>query len=175
MKDKDEFKPLTRLDQWIISIGHSVSIVFLLCSLIIIFEIISRYVFNSPTFWVHETTVLLCSLLFLYSGSYTLATNRHIRITMIYDMLPARWQHVMDIFITTMSIFYSTLMLIAAYTVAKSALFTPWGTFRLETSASAWDPPIPAIVKTFLFIVLLIMSIQYILHLIVYIKGKKNV
>ena len=174
MAQEPLYKSLSKLDQWIISIGHKISLVFLLISLIIIGEIIARYIFNSPTMWVHETTIFLSSLLFLYGGIHSLASNKHIRITMIYDTLSVRQKYFADIFISIMGIVYSTLMVIAAFVVAKSAMFMPWGAFHLETSGSAWDPPIPGLVKAFLLIILLIMLIQYILHLCILIKRKNN-
>jgi len=175
MSKKVEPKTFNKLDQWIISIGQVLSIIFLFCAAIIIYEIISRYIFNSPTIWVSETTILLNALLFLYGGIYVLAKNKHIRITILYDLFSNKVKHYINIFIAIVGIFYSTLMLIASYLVAKSALFTPWGTFHMETSGSAWDIPLPAIVKSFLFVILFIMSIQYILYLIKYITKGNNV
>ena len=60
----------------------------------------------------------------------------------------------------------------------KKALFAPWGDFRMETSGSAWDPALPALVKSMLFIVVLLMLLQYLLHLIKLVtapRGHKNV
>lgn len=168
-------EPLTKLDQWITSIGQHISLIFLLIALIIVFEIIARYIFNSPTIWVHETTIFLSSLLFLFGGLYSIATNKHIRITMVYDLLSLKLKYYADLFIAFMGIIYSFVMMIAAFIVAKNAIVTPWGTFRLETSGSAWDPYIPGIVKAFLVLILVIMLIQFILQLIAFIKRKKNV
>ena len=168
-------KFLTLFDRWIVSIGQIMSLGFLLCAAIIIFEILSRYIFNSPTFWVHETTVFISSILFLFSGAFTLAKNRHIRITMLYDMLLEKWKNYANIFIVIISTMYSLAMLFATFVVAKSAILKPWGEFYLETSGTAWDPPFPAIIKLFLFLVLFTIFIQSILHLIVYIKRIKSV
>ncbi len=174
MAQEPLIKTVRKVDQWIISIGHKISLVFLLISLIIVSEIIARYIFNSPTMWIHETTIFLSSLLFLYGGVHSIATNKHIRITMIYDTLSKRLKYYADLFITIMGIIYSILMIIAAFAVAKSAIFMPWGAFHLETSGSAWDPPIPGLVKAFLLIIFIIMFIQYILHLLILIKRKNN-
>jgi len=165
----------TKLDQWIISIGNKLSLGFLLCTTVIIFEIVSRYIFNSPTIWVHETTVLLGALLFLCGGPFVLAKKKHIRVTFVYDMLPRKLKYYMNILINIFCISCWLLMLFSAFLIAKDGLFTPWGTFHIETSGSAWNPPIPGIIKTFLFIIVIIMFIQFILNLINTIKSKKNV
>ncbi|PHR70902.1 MAG: C4-dicarboxylate ABC transporter permease [Arcobacter sp.] len=163
------------LNQWIISIGNSLSILFLVCTLIIVIEIIARYIFNSPTIWVHETTVLISSFLFLYAGSFTLANNKHIRIAMLHDLLSPTLKYYVDSFVLGICILYSSLMVYASYIVAQKSLFTPWGTFRMETSGSAWDPVIPALIKSFLFLALSLMLIQFVLQFIQHIKEKKDV
>ncbi len=172
MPELQENTGLTKLDQWIISIGRLLSLVFLLCAGIIVYEIIARYVFNAPTFWVHETTILFCSLLFIYGGINGLGKNKHIRIGILYDAVSPRARRWLDIFISAMGVFYSSLMCIAAWLVAERALFKPWGEFGPETSGSAWDPPLPAIIKSFLFLILFIMLVQFILHLMLHITRK---
>lgn len=166
---------ITRLDRWIVSTGRVFSLVFLLCAGIIVYEIVARYVFNAPTFWVHETTILLCAMLFAYGGIYALGKDKHIRIGLLYDLTSPKVQRWLDIFISFMGVLYAGAMSYAAFLVAKSSLFKPWGAFQPETSGSAWDPPLPSIVKTFLFLILFIMLIQFILHLILHIRRKPDV
>ena len=178
LRASDNHEPITSLDKLIIQFGDMLSVVFLLSACIIIFEIVMRYIFNAPTIWVHETTTLFCAICFMYSGSYCLACNRHIRIGIIYDWVSDGVRHYLDIFIATLGLIYMMLLSWAAYGVAYNSLFAPWGDFRMETSGSAWDPALPAIVKSALFCVVLLMLFQYLLQLIKLItapKGNKNV
>jgi C4-dicarboxylate transporter DctQ subunit len=69
-----------------------------------------------------------------------------------------------------LSVFFCSLIAYAGYIMTNKALFTPSGVFRLETSGSAWNPITPAIVKTGLFIVLVLMTMQCVLRLINAIK-----
>jgi TRAP-type C4-dicarboxylate transport system permease small subunit len=161
----DNHQPTTFLDRWVLKAGETVCQIFLLSAAIIAFEIIARYVFNSPTIWVHETTTLFCAICFLYAGNYCLASNRHIRIGIFYDSVSAKARYYLDLFITTFSIIYTGVLSWGAYLVAEKSLFAPWGDFRAETSGSAWDPALPAIVKTFLFFCVVLMLIQYVLQL----------
>lgn len=56
---------------------------------IIIFEVVSRYVFNSPTYWVTElSTYLVIAMVFLTSG-WAYKRSEHIRIEFVVDLLPA--------------------------------------------------------------------------------------
>jgi len=163
-----------KLDSWILSVGRGMSLLFLFSAAIIMVEIIARYVFNSPTFWVHETTTLLCAICFIYGGSHCLARNGHIRIGLIYDVVSARVRWMLDIFIAFMGIIYSITMAAAAWIMMHKALFTPWGEFRMETSGSAWDPPLPAVVKTALFLMLVLMLAQFVLNLISLLRRGSN-
>ena len=163
------------LDRAIISGGHSVSLIFLVSGIIIVLEIFLRYVFNSPTIWVHETTVFICALCFAYGGCYCLARDKHIRIVLIYDSVSPVWRRRMDICITIAGIIFGLMLSWASWTLAEKALFAPWGDFRMETSGSAWNPPFPALSKTFLFIIFIVMTLQFILHLVHYLQDKKDV
>nr|WP_321445931.1 TRAP transporter small permease [uncultured Cohaesibacter sp.] len=163
---------ITALDRAIIQVGRALSLLFFASCLIIMIEIVARYVFNSPTFWVHETTTLLCALLFAYGGIHCMANNKHIRIGLIYDTVSAKMRRYLDILISFLLMIYALILAYAAGLVAYESLYTPWGAFRMETSGSAWDPPFPAIIKSFLFLVLAVMVIQTALHLVYHIRRK---
>jgi len=167
-------KHTCQLDKWILASGKAMSLLFLLSAGIIMIEIIARYVFNSPTFWVHETTTLLCAICFIYGGSHCLARNGHIRIGLVYDAVSDKVRRWLDIFISFMGIIYSITMAAAAWIMMQKALYTPWGEFRMETSGSAWDPPLPAIIKTVLFLILVVMLVQFVLHLLVHVRRDTN-
>ncbi len=178
LRASDNHEPVTFLDTLIIKFGDILSTVFLISACINMFEIVMRYAFNAPTIWVHETTTLFCAILFIYAGSYCLACNRHIRIGILYDWVSDEVRHYLDIFISFFGLIYMSILTWAAYGVAQKALFAPWGDFRMETSGSAWDPALPALVKSMLFIVVLLMLLQYLLHLIKLVtapRGHKNV
>lgn len=76
-----------KLDRLIISIGRKICIFYIVCFIIICYEVFSRYVLNSPTSWVQETTTLIAGILFIWGGLHSLTTDRHIKITILYDML----------------------------------------------------------------------------------------
>lgn len=166
LRASDNHESDTWLDSLILKVGSLLSLIFLLSACIIVFEIVSRYVFNSPTYWVHETTTLLCAICFLYAGSYCLACNRHIRIGLFYDAVSNRVRRYLDIFIAFFGWVYMAVLSWAAFGVAHKSLFAPWGDFRPETSGSAWDPMLPAIIKTFLLFVVVLMLAQFTLKLL---------
>lgn len=167
-------EPVTALDRWIIRIGDVLSLFFLVSAVIIVTEIVARYAFNSPTFWVHETTTLICALLFAYGGSYCVAKDKHIRIVLLYDLVPKPWKRWLDVLISSLCAVFALGLAWAGWQIVERAIFTPQGAFRMETSGSAWDPPFPAITKVFLFLMLCVMLLQFVLHIIADLRGKND-
>jgi TRAP-type C4-dicarboxylate transport system permease small subunit len=54
-------------------------------------------VFAAPTIWVHDATVMLGAICFLFGGAYALQRRDHIRITFLYDALPRPAQRACDL------------------------------------------------------------------------------
>lgn len=156
----------TGLDAVINSVGNWVSILFLVSMLISAFEVISRYAFDAPTLWVHESTTMLVAVTFAYGGSFCLGRNSHISIKILYDKVSPRTRQGLDIFNAVLSFIYTAAIAYAAFEMARKSLFTPQGDFNLETSGSAWNPPIPPFVKSTLFLCMTTMALQSFLHFI---------
>ncbi|MFC6672704.1 TRAP transporter small permease subunit [Marinobacterium aestuariivivens] len=114
----------TGLDRWIDRVGNVISLAFLVSVVISFYEILSRYLFDAPTIWVHETTIMICALCMAYGGAYCLARDSHIRIRIIYDALGRRGKRMLDVFNGLLSLFYCALIAYAAFVLAEKALFT---------------------------------------------------
>lgn len=67
-----------------------------ICALIIVYEIIMRSVFDSPTPWVAETTAMLCASCYFLGGAWNVKTDSHIRVDIIYSKFPPRVRAGMD-------------------------------------------------------------------------------
>jgi TRAP-type C4-dicarboxylate transport system permease small subunit len=128
--------------------------------LILIQEVFLRYVLNAPTIWAHETTIFLCALCFIYGGLYCTARNTHIRVVIFYDLVNHRVRRVLDVLISLICAASAGFFAWATWLMVQRAAFTPDGRFRLETSGSAWNPPMPSLLKIFLFVVMLVMCLQ---------------
>jgi C4-dicarboxylate transporter DctQ subunit len=142
--------------------------------LILIQEVFLRYVLNSPTIWAHETTIFLCAAAFIYGGLYCAARDSHIRVVIIYDVMKGRARRALDVAISLVCAAASAFFAWAAWLMVERAIFTPDGSFRLETSGSAWNPPIPGLLKVFMFSVLLVMAIQFVVLAWNYARGKTS-
>lgn len=128
---------------------------------ILLLEVFLRYVFIRPTIWAHETTTFLCGIAFVYGGLYCASRNSHIRVVLIYDHVGPHWRRVLDVTISIASCIATLCFVYAGWIMVSRATFAPTGDFRLERSGTAWDPPTPALLKTFLLVILALLALQY--------------
>jgi TRAP-type C4-dicarboxylate transport system permease small subunit len=158
-------QPMSRLDIWIVKIGNVVGWLFFAAVVISVFEVIMRYGFNRPTTWVHETTLMMVGVGMLWGGTYCTAEDRHIRVTVVRDAMSRRARRIVDVVVGVFNLLFCSGLTWAGYIMTEKALFDPTGLFRLQRSGSAFNSPAPAVVKTVLFIVVILMTIQSIQQL----------
>ena len=154
-----------RIDKTIIRIGHAMSILFAIVVVIAFFEVISRYLFNAPTSWVHETTTFFVSLCLLYGGLHCYAGKRHIAMTFIVQTLSQRLQWIMQLVVHGLTLLFVLMMLYGSYYSAMDAFFKPNGRFHMQTSGTALDSPFPAITKGFFAVCCVIFLVLVLLHI----------
>ncbi|EAR08510.1 TRAP transporter small permease subunit [Reinekea blandensis] len=164
--DQQEHTPKNPLDRALKWLGDVASLLFVLTVLISFYEVMMRYVFNSPTIWVHETASFLGGMLFVLGGSYALATNRHVRVVLLYDSVSEHTRKILNLFHHVMGMVFAALMIYASYHMVQASWFSPLGGIHLESSGSAWDPDFPAYTKLFILIIFIVMFVQFLLHLI---------
>lgn len=170
----EDEQPRNLLDACIIKMGNWLSLLFIFTVFISFYEVIMRYIFDSPTIWVHETASFIGGSLFVIGGLYAFASDKHVRVVLIYDIVSQRTRHYLNLVHNIIGITFSGLMAWGAYTLTESAWFSPLGELRLNTSGSAWNPPFPALLKAIIFISFCILTIQFLLHLIAEIKALKE-
>lgn len=128
--------------------------------LVMFYEVVSRYVFSTPTLWANELALWIASFVFLFAGQYAMQQRSHIRIYVIYDVMP-RWMQ-------------KTATAISGFLIVAFTFAMVWGNYadaerrmlRMETFGTAWDPPIPGIVKPAVLIIVVLVTIQAVSNLI---------
>lgn len=154
------------------ALGIVFALLFVVVTAIIVFEIVMRYAFRTPTTWVHETTSFLTALGFIFGGLYALAKDKHIRVVLLYDRVRGGARRALDVAISVIGLVTVGFFAYAAWTTAQKAWFAPGGAFRLETTGSLFNAPYPALVKGFLLVVVLAMAVQFIVLIVNYARGR---
>lgn len=166
LPESDEDIGTNPLDRGIIWLGKKLSLIFALIVVVSAYEIVRRYLFDSPTLWVHETVTFLGAALFVFGGLYAFATDRHVRVVLLYDAVSERVQCMLRVLHHLLGLAFCTMMIYASWFMAKKSVLAPWGDVRLETSGSAWNPPFPAYLKVLILVAIVALTVQYLLHLI---------
>jgi tripartite ATP-independent transporter DctM subunit len=126
------------------------SSVFFIAFLASLWEIVARYVFNSPTLWVHESVIALVATGYLLGGIQVFIRNKHINIHLNIANEP-KSSAKLQLFASLVTVVFLAAMTAASFPAAMSSWLTPSGFLRIEGTGSAWNPPTPALIKTLLF------------------------
>lgn len=128
--------------------------------LVMFYEVLSRYIFEKPTLWANELSLWLAGFIFLLAGLYAMQQRCHIRIYVIYDMLPRWMQKASD----TLSVFLLWVFTVSLIWGGYNESRDKWN--RWETFGTAWDPPLPATIKPAILVVITLVAIQALSNLI---------
>ena len=66
-------------------------------TLLITWEVFSRYVLNKPHAWVLDAQIMLYGAMFMTAGAYTLSKNGHVRGDVLYGFFQPRTQAIVDL------------------------------------------------------------------------------
>ena len=83
-----------RLSTWF---GKACAWSVIALTLLISWEVFSRYVLNKPHAWVLDAQIMLYGLLFMTAGAYTLAKSGHVRGDVLYGFFRPRTQAAIDL------------------------------------------------------------------------------
>ena len=128
--------------------------------LIILYEVVMRYFFAAATLWVNEMSLWIAGGIYLSAGLYALLQRSHIRIFIIYDMVPLWLRRVFDILSTLCVCIFAFALIWGGFGEAKVKFW------RWETFGTAFDPPIPATNKPLILAVMFFLGLQAISNLV---------
>jgi len=83
-----------RLSTWFGKLAAWTAVVL---TLLISWEVFSRYVLNTPHAWVLDMQIMLYGTLFMCAGAYTLSKNGHVRGDVLYGFFQPRTQATIDL------------------------------------------------------------------------------
>lgn len=123
--------------------------------LIVIYEVISRHVFNAPTMWTYDTLWMLYSMNFLLGGAFTLLRKGHIRIDIIHDKFMPRTKLIFD------TVIYAVVFLVPCVLLTWASVeyaFDAWSMGEDLSTTSLIFPAGP--IKSIMPLAFLLVSLQ---------------
>jgi TRAP-type mannitol/chloroaromatic compound transport system permease small subunit len=78
-------------------VGQAFSWLIVGLTLLISWEVFSRYALDHPHAWAFDVMIMMYGTLFMMAGAYTLAKNGHVRGDVLYGFFPPRLQAGLDL------------------------------------------------------------------------------
>ena len=157
-------QPLNIFDRIARSLGTGTSYLFMLVVGLVFFEVVGRYLLNSPTFWVHEASIALCAVAFIFAGGYVYQARDHITITVLYEKIPLRIRGKVDLINALITVYYLAALFYGAQVQAGKSLAV------MENTGTASRLPTPVVMKTLLAVGALLMIFQALATLVAQIR-----
>ena len=90
-------KTLLFVDKVSTWVGHAFSWLIVGLTLLISWEVFSRYALDAPHAWAFDVMIMQYGTLFMMAGAYTLAKNGHVRGDVLYGFFEPRTQAAIDL------------------------------------------------------------------------------
>ena len=119
---------------------------------VLLFESISRTIFNKPHIWVVEVAQFTMAAYYLLGGGYSMILKGHVRMDLLYGRWSDKKKATVDACTCLFLIFYLVFLLYGAYSSIEYAVV--YG----QKNRSAWAPymaPIKIIMGTGILLMLL--------------------
>jgi TRAP-type mannitol/chloroaromatic compound transport system permease small subunit len=127
----------TRFTDWVerinVKAGEFVAYWAVIAVFVYYYEVLARYVFNSPTNWVHESMFLMFGMQYMISGAYAYREDQHVRVDVLYSHFSPRGKAIADIITSVFFFIFTVTLLWTGYRFAADAInnretsFTEWG------------------------------------------------
>ena len=120
---------------------------------VLLYESISRTLFNQPHIWVVEIAQFTMAAYYLLGGGYSMILDGHVRMDLLYGRWSPKTRAIMDMITAIVLIFYLVLLLYGAISSLEYAL--RYG----QVNYTSWAPPL-APIKVIMTIGIALMLLQ---------------
>jgi TRAP-type C4-dicarboxylate transport system permease small subunit len=100
---------------------------------------IMRYIFGSPFYWSNEVTTFLMMLVVFNGLGVALAKDKHIRVMLVFNRLPAKIQNLLWVGISFAGLFYVAFMGYALLRLTLSSMAYGVRTATAEMIVYPWQ------------------------------------
>src|SRR5699024_4330624 len=142
---------IDNINSWVGRIGAWSALALMF---VIVFEVVSRRIFNSPTIWGYEVITMIYGFHFMIVAGYALLHKSLVSVDLLYDQFSEKTKAVLDI-VTYLVLFFPFIVSIL-YVSYNQAIFS-WEI--RETSSTFFGAPV-YLTKTVIPIALLLLMLQ---------------
>jgi len=103
-------------------LGYLSGIGILLMGLILFYEVVSRYFFNSPTIWAQEISLYLFIWTMLAGAAYTLQVGKHVRIDLLIIRFSKKTQTFLEFITSILGMLFSAYVSVQGWNMVQATL-----------------------------------------------------
>lgn len=124
---------------------------------LLLYESISRTIFNRPHIWVVEMAQFTMAAYYLLGGAYSMILEGHVRMDLLYGRWSPKTRAVMDLLTSIVLMFYLVILLYGAISSLEYAL--KYG----QVNYTSWAPPLAPIkfIMTVGIVLMLLQAVAY--------------
>ena len=105
-------------------VGGAATFIIYPLMLIIAYEVVMRYVFNSPTSWAHDLSRQVFGIYIVLLGGFVMLHSKHVTMDLLWKRLPRRAAAALDLFSHLFGFVFLSLLLWRGTQVAIRAVLT---------------------------------------------------
>jgi len=105
--------------------------------LVMAYEVTMRYVFDAPTMWAYETSIMIGGSIFALGWAYVHRHKGHIRVDVFYERLSPKGKAIIDVIFASLFLFPLLIVLIDA---SVSYAWRAW-LINEKSVETYWYPP----------------------------------
>jgi TRAP-type mannitol/chloroaromatic compound transport system permease small subunit len=133
-------------------VGRFAMYLFYVLAAILLYSTASRLIFHAPVNWAIEMSQFVLSAYYLLGGAYSLQTDQHVRMDLLYSRLSPQKRAVTDAFTILFVIFYLVVLFAGGISATKYAIVYH------QKNYSSWAPllwPVKTVMTVAIFLMLL--------------------
>jgi TRAP-type mannitol/chloroaromatic compound transport system permease small subunit len=132
----------------------------LLLILVVVYDVVARYAFNSPTIWGYEVGIALGMSLYCFGYAYTESKRGHVRVDVFYVHMPPRGRAIIDA-VGGLVFFLPTIGLVVL--AAWDKMWWSWSIMEKSVEGYWYPPWYP--LRTMIFLGFTLLLIQGLVNL----------
>lgn len=118
-------------------VGEYVSFWSIIAVFVYYYEVLVRYLFNSPTNWAHESMFLMFGMQYMLAAGFTHRENAHVHVDVLYHYFPLRMKAVVNV-LTSIFFFIFCIVLFWTGWVFASDSMAVWEVSFTEWAIQYW-------------------------------------
>ncbi len=117
-------KMISIIEKINLAVGKGASYLIFVFMTLMVFEVISRYFFQSPTIWVHEICGQIFAAYIALTGGWVLLEKSHVAVDIVYERFPKSGKLFANIVVSIIGFFMFGILFWQGYKFAWHAVIT---------------------------------------------------